>query len=127
VYAFQYFRTNPIYQSISSLGAQWAKHPLIALGIVAVHRCHMRQHLTPVYPTPIEAAIREDIDVVPAQLRRHQYQSSLERRTHLLGEEVFQSRQPKDLWQLTRITKGIWQPCLSAVLAKSRLEVSLTV
>lgn len=48
-------------------------------------------------------------------------------RTHLLGKEIIQSRQPQDLGQLTRISKRIRQPSLSAILSKSRLEIPLSV
>ena len=46
---------------------------------------------------------------------------------HLLGEEVVQSRLPKDLGELNGKSKRVGQPGLATVLAKLGLEVSLSV
>ena len=38
---------------------------IVALGVVCVGRCHVREHLGAVYTAPIECRVGKGVDVVP--------------------------------------------------------------
>ncbi len=65
LYPLLQFRTAPISLTPSPVGMGCV---LVALRVIAIHRSHMRQNLTPIQATPVKATIREDIDIIPAQL-----------------------------------------------------------
>ena len=71
----------------------------------------MTQNLRAVNPYPVERRVRENVDIVPAELLR---------------EEVIHARAADDLRQRAGETETIREPCDGAPLPEAGLEISLS-